>query len=300
MNARSFAAATRADGGTGSFHGAVRTTVRTVSAAVRLWVVLSLLSVLPLAAQAAFDHDHPAWTALLRTHVVLRDGGRSSAVSYAGFARDRSQLKTYLGTLSAVPESEFNAWSKPQQLAFLINAYNAFTIEKVLMRYPDLRSIRDFGKLIGNPWKDKFFSLFGRDATLDGIEHDMIRVAGRYDDPRIHFAVNCASIGCPMLREEAYAATRLDAQLDEQALRFMSDRTRNRYDASARKLALSSIFDWYGKDFARGWKGYTSLDQWLARYADQLADKQDGRAAIRTGGVPVTFLDYDWRLNDAR
>lgn len=278
----------------------LRTTARTAAVALRSWVALLVFSALPLAATAAFEHEHTAWSTLLQKHVVLRDAGKSSAVSYAGFARDRSQLKTYLGTLSAVPESEFNAWSKPQQLAFLINAYNAFTIEKVLMRYPDIRSIRDFGKLIGNPWKDRFFTLFGRDATLDGIEHDMIRVAGRYDDPRIHFAVNCASIGCPMLREEAYVATRLDAQFDEQALRFMSDRTRNRYDTSARKLALSSIFDWYGKDFARGWKGYTSLDQWLARYADQLADKPEDRAAIRGGGVPVTFLDYDWRLNDAR
>lgn len=252
------------------------------------------------AALAAFDQEHKTWNELLRKHVVVQDGGKSSRVNYAGFALDRARLKAYLGELSSVSDGDFKSWSKPQQLAFLINAYNAFTIEKVLMRYPDIRSIRDFGKLIGNPWKDRFFTLFGRDATLDGIEHDMIRVAGRYDDPRIHFAVNCASIGCPMLREEAYVATRLDAQFDEQALRFMSDRTRNRYDTSARKLALSSIFDWYGKDFARGWKGYTSLDQWLARYADQLADKPEDRAAIRGGGVPVTFLDYDWRLNDAR
>jgi len=125
-------------------------------------------------------------------------------------------------------------------------------------------------------------------------------VIRRYDDPRIHFAANCASIGCPMLREEAYVGARLDAQLDEQAQRFMSDRSRNRYDAGARGLALSSIFDWYGKDFSRGWKGYKSLEQWLARYADQLADRPEERAAIRAGKQPVSFLDYDWRLNDAR
>lgn len=251
-------------------------------------------------AVAAFDHEHKAWSALLQKHVVLRDGAKSSAVSYAGFARDRVPLKAYLDALSAVTEAEFKGWSKAQQLAFLINAYNAYTIEKILTRYPNLKSIRDFGKLIGNPWKDKFFSLLGREATLDGIEHDMIRAPGRFEDPRIHFAVNCASIGCPMLREEAFVATRLDAQLDAQALRFMSDRSRNRYEAAARRLAISSIFDWYGKDFARGWKGYSSLDQWLAKYAEILADKADERAAIRAGGLPVSFLDYDWRLNDAR
>lgn len=251
-------------------------------------------------ASAAFDHEHTAWTALLQKHVVLRDGGKASGVSYAGFARERASLKSYLDALSAIGEAEFKAWSKPQQLAFLINAYNAYTIEKILMRYPDIKSIRDFGKLIGNPWKDKFFKLLGREATLDGIEHETIRAPGRFDDPRIHFAVNCASIGCPMLREEAYVGARLDAQLDEQALRFMSDRSRNRYDPGSRRIELSSIFDWYGKDFARGWKGIDSLDKWLAKYAEALADKPPDRAAIRAGGLPVAFLDYDWRLNDAK
>lgn len=252
------------------------------------------------AALAAFDQEHKTWNELLRKHVVVQDGGKSSRVNYAGFALDRARLKAYLGELSSVSDGDFKSWSKPQQLAFLINAYNAFTIEKVLTRYPDLKSIRDFGKVIGNPWKDKFFSLFGRETTLDGIEHETIRAPGRYDDPRIHFAANCASIGCPMLREEAYVAARLDAQLDEQAQRFMADRSRNRYDAAAGRLALSPIFDWYGKDFSRGWKGYQSLDQWLARYADQLADRPEDRAAIRAGKLPVSFFDYDWRLNDTK
>lgn len=275
---------------------------RDQSLGLRLWLacVASLALLWQAPALAAFDHEHKAWDALLHKHVVVQDGGKASRVDYAGFARERSQLKAYLDTLSGVSEADFKSWSRPQQLAFLLNAYNAFTIEKVLTRYPDLKSIRDFGKLIGNPWKDKFFSLFGREMTLDGIEHDTIRAPGRYDDPRIHFAANCASIGCPMLREEAYVGARLEAQLDEQAQRFMADRSRNRYDAATRGLALSSIFDWYGKDFARGWKGYTSLDQWLARYAEQLADRPDERAAIRAGGLPLRFLDYDWRLNDAK
>jgi len=263
------------------------------------WLVL-LFTSWQISAFAAFDQEHKVWSELLKKHVVVQDAGKSSRVSYAGFARDRQRLKGYLDALSAVRDAEFQSWSKPQQLAFLLNAYNAFTIEKVLTRYPDLKSIRDFGKFFGNPWKDKFFTLLGREMTLDGIEHDTIREPGRYDDPRIHFAANCASIGCPMLREEAYVGARLDAQLDEQALRFMSDRSRNRYEASARSLALSAMFDWYGKDFARGWKGYTSLGQWLARYADRLADDPEQRAAIRGGKLPVTFVDYDWRLNDAK
>jgi hypothetical protein len=231
---------------------------------------------------------------------VLLDGGNASAVRYEGFARDRAQLKAYLDSLSAVTRQEFEGWTRPQQLAFLINAYNAYTVEKILTRWPKLKSIRDFGSFIGNPWKDDFFNLLGRPMTLDGIEHDTIRAPGAYDDPRIHFAVNCASIGCPMLREEAYVAARLDAQLDEQTARFLSDRSRNRYDPASAKLLVSKIFDWYGKDFSRGWKGTDSVPQFLARYADRLADAPGEGERIRAQQVPVAFLDYDWALNEAR
>lgn len=260
--------------------------------------LLFVFLLLPLAA-GAFDHTHQAWTDLLRQHVVLKDGGVASQLRYARLARERAELEGYLHSLSQVPAPQFEAWSKPQQLAFLINAYNAFTVEKILTRYPDLKSIRDFGTFFGNPWKDSFFTLLGRKMNLDNVEHDTIRADGRYEDPRIHFAVNCASIGCPMLREEAYVAERLDAQLDEQTLRFLSDRSRNRYDTRSDRLEVSSLFDWYARDFSRGWKGYTSVAQFLGRYAERLADAPDQRALIRDGRAPVGFLDYDWSLNDA-
>jgi hypothetical protein len=105
--------------------------------------------------------------------------------------------------------------------------------------------------------------LLGGKVSLDDIEHEMLRQRGRYDDPRVHFAVNCASIGCPALREEAFVAERLDAQLDEQALRFMSDRTRNRYNAQRGRLELSKIFDWYGEDFRLGHRGIARCRQFL-------------------------------------
>ena len=103
----------------------------------------------------AFDHSHAAWQALLKKHVVVLDGGRASQLRYAGMAQDREPLRAYLQSLSAVDEAQFDAWSKPQQMAFLVNAYNAFMVEKILTRYPDLRSIWDFGKLFGNPFKDR-------------------------------------------------------------------------------------------------------------------------------------------------
>src|SRR5207344_871466 len=108
---------------------------------------------------------------LLARNVVWMDDGHASQVRYAQFVSDHDKLKIYLDGLSAVTKAEFHGWTKPQQLAFLINAYNAFTIEKVLTRYPNLSSIRDFGNLLGNPWKDKFFTLLGTPTSLDGIEH---------------------------------------------------------------------------------------------------------------------------------
>ena len=253
------------------------------------------------AARAQFDHQHKAWTALLKKYVVLIDGGKASRVRYAGLAADRAALKNYLESLSKVSERDFRSWSKAQQLAFLINTYNAATVEKVLTRYPKIKSIWDFGRVFGNPFKDRFIKLLGKDMSLDDIEHDTIRVDGAYDDPRIHFALNCAAISCPMLREEAYVAERLERQLEDQTARFLSDRTRNRYNAQVRALEVSKIFDsapWYGGDFARGWKGYTSLAQFFAAHANLLADDPAQQNMIREQKVEIRFLDYDWRLND--
>ncbi|MGQ0751409.1 MAG: DUF547 domain-containing protein [Betaproteobacteria bacterium] len=251
---------------------------------------------------AQFDHQHGRWTGLLARHVVLIDGGKGSRVRYDALARERAALKLYLESLSKVTEQEFRSWTKPQQLAFLINAYNAATVEKILMRYPDIKSIWDFGRLFGHPFKDRFIRLLGREMSLDNIEHDTIRADAAYEDPRIHFAVNCAAVSCPMLREEAYVADRLEKQLEEQTVRFLSDRSRNRYSAKAGALEVSKIFDsapWYGGDFRRGWKGYTSLEQFFASYAHLLADDPAPQNLIRDRRAPLRFLDYDWRLNDA-
>jgi Protein of unknown function, DUF547 len=247
--------------------------------AARLITVLAAWAALPA---FAFDHAHTTWDALLKQHVVVIEGGRASQLRYAALATERAALKTYLASLSGVSRAEFDAWPKNERKAFLVNAYNAFTAEKILTRYPDIRSIWDFGKIFGNPFKDPFFSLLGVRMALDVIEHDTLRRPGAYDDPRIHYAVNCASVGCPMLREEAYVAARLDAQLDEQERRFLTDRTRNRFRDG--RLEVSKIFDWFKEDFA-------PREQYFARRA--------GLLGFPGGAVPVSFLDYDWSLNDS-
>ena len=257
---------------------------------------------LPFAAgaQPTFDHAHAAWDALLRKHVRLIDDGRASQVNYKALAEDRAALTAYLQSLSAVTTTQYAAWSKPQQYAFLTNAYNAFTIEKILTRYPDLKSIRDFGIVFGNPWKDRFFTLLGKPQHLDGIEHEVMRAPGLFDDPRVHVAVNCAAIGCPMLANRAFAPERIDAQLDQLFMRFMADRSRNRYNPQTKTVELSRIFEWYSKDFDKGHKGFSSVNDVVAKYADQLADAPDNRAQLRSGQVSIRFLEYDWSLNDVR
>ncbi len=248
----------------------------------------------------SFDHQHAAWTALLKKHVVVLDGGKTTQVRYAGMATDRAALQRYLASLSAVNAATFDAFTKPQQMAFLINAYNAYTVELILTRYPKLASIKELGSLLQSPWKKEFVPLLGKTMSLDGIEHDTLRTRGRFDDPRVHFAVNCASIGCPALREEAFVAERLEAQLEEQTRRFMSDRSRNRWSVDKHRLEVSKIFDWYGEDFRLGHKGVASLAAFCARYADQLADAPADRERIRAMTATVAFLDYDWKLNDGK
>jgi hypothetical protein len=265
----------------------------------RRLLLLAILLVLPFhAAAQSFDHSHKAWDALLKKHVVLISGGKSSQLDYAGMTKDREALKAYLATLSKVSEAEFNGWSKPQRMAFLINAYNAFTVEKILTRYPNLKSIWDFGKVFGNPFKDEFFVLLGRKFSLDAIEHGTLRKPGSYDEPRVHFAVNCASIGCPMLREEAYVAERLDAQLEQQAQRFLSDATRNR--AAGGKLEVSMIFNWFKEDWSSGYQGIQSREQYFAKYAKLLTEDPNQQKLVADGKAPISHLDYDWTLNDAR
>lgn len=215
----------------------------------------------------------------------------ATAVDYAGMAREHALLKGYLDRLGAVREADFRRWPKKERLAFLINAYNAWTVELVLTAWPDLDSIKDLGSLLSSPWKKRFIPLLGKTRSLDDIEHKMIRAKGVYDEPRIHFAVNCASIGCPALRPGAYTAARLDSQLADATRRFLSDRTRNRLADG--RLEVSSVFKWYGEDFDR----VGGLRVFLASQSKSLGLTNVQRQSLRDGSLDIIFLDYDWRLN---
>jgi len=244
-----------------------------------------------------FDHDHKTWNMLVKNNVHWNLNGTASQVNYLGFQNAHNFLQRYLSSLSSVTPEEFDTFSRDQQLAFLINAYNAFTVELILTKYPDVFSIKDLGSFFSSPWKKKFFILLGESQSLDGIEHALIRGSGRYNEPLIHFAVNCASIGCPALLDEAFVADKLDQQLLESTKRFLHDRSRNRLDVKTGTLEVSSLFDWYEVDFTQGWRGYDSLHDFFRTHADWITDDAKASGGLRETELQIEFLDYDWKLN---
>ena len=248
---------------------------------------------LSLSAHAEFNHAQ--WDRLLKQHVVSIRGGQATQVNYQQFKVNEPALKRYLQSAQVVTQAQFDRWSKDEQLAFLINVYNAATVDLVLSGKSDLKSIKDLGSVFRSPWKQEFVPLLGKTRSLDEIEHGLIRGSGRYNEPRIHFAVNCASVGCPALRAEAFVANRLEAQLEDATRKFLADKTRNRLNAG--QLEVSSIFKWYREDFEQGFRGAKTLEQFLGIYSQPLSLTAQQSQALAQGKLKVDFLPYDWNLN---
>jgi hypothetical protein len=225
--------------------------------------------------------SHDAWTTLLKKHV-----GDDGLVNYQGFIQDSVALQSYLDMLSTNPPA--TKWSKNEKMAYWFNAYNAFTVKLIASNYP-VESIKDLGPknqviFINTPWDKKFFKIGKRTMTLNNIEHRILR--NKFKEPRLHFALNCASISCPKLRNEAYQGNILDEQLNNQAVVFLSDTTRNIIDAQ--NPQLSNIFNWYGGDF-RKWSGKT-----VKEYISQFTTIKISENAN------VDYLKYNWNLNDRK
>lgn len=251
-------------------------------------------------AQSNRNGIHDSWNMLMTKNVVAINNGHSTEVDYAAIKLQHSELKSYLDSLTAITQHEFDDWNKPKQLAFLINAYNAWTVELIVSNlgskdHPKLKSIKELGSFFSSPWNKEFIPLLGKIRSLDDIEHKLIRGSGRYNDPRIHFAVNCASIGCPALRTEAYTAEALESQLQDQTIRFLSDKTRN--IAKDNTLSLSSIFKWYGEDFEQGFRGASTLSEFMLQYPEALKLIAAQKESLKSGEMNIKFLDYNWALN---
>ncbi len=239
-------------------------------------------------AQSAPDEfDHGAFDALLRAHVAR------GMVDYDAFARS-PEFARYLDKLAAADPSR--GWSKSAQLAFWINAYNAYTIQLINAKR-ERRSIRNINKSFGfvkgyGPWAEKIARVGGTVYGLDEIEQDIIRP--RYNEPRIHFALVCAAMGCPPLRSEAFTGARLEAQLDDQAKAFLlRSPTKNRVDVVQRIVHVSPIFVEF-RDYIKDFGGSNaSVGKFIAQYYPAGAERE----LLSRGSFTVRVTEYDWTLN---
>ncbi len=220
--------------------------------------------------------SHQVWDSLLKTYVD--DAGM---VDYEGFARDSVNLNRYLDLLSQHAPNPRN-WTNKEILAYWINAYNAFTIQLIIRfdPYYGIKKILPFNiPFVYSAWDIRFIRINGQLMDLNDIEHGMIR--SHFNEPRIHFALVCAAMSCPKLRNEAYTATKLDHQLEDQARDFINDPAKNQIGAMA--VNLSKIFGWYEGDFTHD----LSLPGYLNQYS---------RIKIESTAM-IGYLEYDWRLN---
>lgn len=220
---------------------------------------------------------HEAWNKLLKKHV-----NNKGFVNYKGFIKDSNALNSYLLMLSN--NTPAASWTKEEKLAFWINAYNAFTVKLITDYYP-IKSIKDIGSkiqipFVNTPWQKKFIPMGDKKIKLDDIENNILRKD--FEEPRIHFAIVCASISCPKLRNEAYEAGKIEAQLVDQTKGFLSDPVRNK----PAENKLSPIFKWFGGDFEKN--GMKKID-FINKYSSAKVD--EGK---------IEYLGYDWGLNDQK
>lgn len=231
---------------------------------------LSLLfSTLPQFLQAQTQPDHSIWHDILQKNVNLQNG----TLNYKGVRSQQAALDRYLKELA--DHAPTSAWNSNQKMAYWMNAYNAFTVKLILDNYP-LKSIMDLDK----PWDKKFISLGGKTYSLNQIENEILR---RYS-PLVHFGINCASISCPKLHNEAFTGENVGRILTQLTRNFINDSKYNQTGSSNPKL--SSIFDWYSKDFTNN--GKSSVITFINRYASNQTDE----------GATLQYLDYNWSLND--
>lgn len=220
--------------------------------------------------------SHNTWDSLLQKYVSVEGN-----VNYKGFIADSIKFHKYLALLSANhPNEKF--WTQEERLAYWINAYNAFTVKLIIDHYPvvSIKDIKTGIPFINSVWDIKFIHIEEATYDLNNIEHGIIRQ--KFDEPRIHFAINCASKSCPKLANYAFTADQLDEQLDEAAKSFINGSDKNQISENEAKL--SKIFLWYGGDFKKN----SSQVEFINKYSDV-------KISVH---ADIDYLDYDWRLNE--
>ena len=262
---------------------------------------VALLAATPIADGSttnSFDHSYVEYGRLLRRHVV------GIRVDYTTLRLKQTSLNTLVSEFGQVARDEFEAWSDTEQIAYLVNAYNAFTLKAVIDHYPIKRRWFDFFnppnsiKQIPGVWSRLRWRAAGNEITLDDIEHGRLRQ--HYNEPRIHFAVNCASVSCPPLRPEPYVAERLERQLIIATGEFLASNLG--VEVKEDTLRVSSMLKWFGDDFieqysrlvkTNGSAKERALIGVIAKYGPPNAAR-----VAQSGNARIQFLKYDWSLND--
>jgi len=267
---------------------------------IAVLAALSFVTLMPRALSAVddFDLEYTAFGRLLRTHVV------HTRVNYASLQRNRHELDTVVNSLTHLTAAEFDDWSSHDKIAYLINAYNALTLQVIIDHYPIKR--RWFGffspansiKQIPSVWSGPRWLIAGINMTLDDIEHGTLRQ--NYKEPRVHFAVNCASISCPPLRREPYVGARLDRQLILAAQDFLA--SGHGLKINHQTLYVSSMLNWYGADFVEGYSHLvksngSAKDRAILGIIAKHGPPEAARIA-QGGNARIRYLKYDWSLND--
>jgi hypothetical protein len=227
---------------------------------------------------------------LLRSYVDAE-----GLVDYSALQNNAQPLKDFVTQLGEVSPSRYESWSEPDQIAFLINAYNAITLQSIISQQPLKGSIKD----IFGVWNFNKHAVMGKSITLDTIEHGILRKD--FQEPRIHAALVCAAMSCPPLRQEPYIGEKLNAQLEDQVHQWLASPHGLKIDRAQNQVAISAIFKWFGED----WQAqYSTSDQFTGSDKERAAlnfissyVSSDDQTYLSQGDYQLSYLDYDWSLN---
>ncbi|MCH7518522.1 MAG: DUF547 domain-containing protein [Candidatus Dadabacteria bacterium] len=254
----------------------------------------------------SFDHSYATYNSLLNRYVI------NARVNYEGFINSRAEFETFLRTLGSVDENVFESWTEEQRLAFWINAYNAFTIKAIIDHYPIKRSFTLVGIFyapsdsilqIKGVWTKLQFRALGNMVTLEEIEHETLRK--KFNEPRIHMAINCASISCPDLRNEAYTPEKLEEQLADASIKFVNNPDKGVYvNEQSGKVKLSKIFKWFGDDFINNYgskklfNNYSLKENAVLNFTSDYIESEEVKEYLMNNKLKIGYLGYDWHLNE--
>lgn len=253
--------------------------------------------------EEASSIDYSVYAELLKTYV-----DNNGLVDYKGLKADQSKLDSFLQDMNAVKESDFKQWEEKDQIAYWINAYNAFTLKAIIDHYPikagwltSLTYPKNSIRQISGVWDNLTFGALGKPITLNAIEHEILRV--KFNEPRIHVAIVCASIGCPPLRNEPFTGKKLNQQLADQSQKFTANPHNFRIDRENGRVYLSAIFNWFGEDFIMAYntdskfKFLSEQERSVMNYVYQYLSEMDQKY-LDNNMFNVSYRSYDWTLNE--